>query len=66
MFEIMRNFAFMTLSFDSFDWFEPGATDRTGCDTHPQHNADPDIPECLVMGNTDLGHVVYSHLITLL
>lgn len=35
VFEIMRNFAFMTLSFDSFDLFEPGAPDRQEYDPHP-------------------------------
>lgn len=35
MFEIMRNFAFMTLCFDSFDLFEPGAPDRQEYDLPP-------------------------------
>lgn len=35
MFEIMRNFASMILSFDRFDLFEPGAPDRQEYDLPP-------------------------------
>lgn len=35
VFEIMRNFASMTLSFDRFDLFEPGAPDRQEYDLPP-------------------------------